>query len=118
MQRRKALGLTVIFAVAAVGAASCSSSSAPSTTTNTTEYFNAAVNGVVNPSNQTGGTLIYDLENSPDSTDPGNTYFDDMWDFNRLYGQSLMTYKSCPGACGHSSCRGSPRRRGWSVTTD
>jgi peptide/nickel transport system substrate-binding protein len=99
MQRHKALGLTVILAVTAVGAASCSSSSAP-TSTNTTEYYNAALTGVVNPSNQTGGTLIYDLENSPDSTDPGNTYFDDMWDFTRLYGQSLMTYKSCPGACG------------------
>jgi peptide/nickel transport system substrate-binding protein len=55
---------------------------------------------VANPSDQKGGTLVYDLENTPDSTDPGNTYFEDMWNFSRLYGQSLMTYKSCPGTCG------------------
>ena len=97
MQRRKALGLTAVIAVAAVGAAACSSTPA---TSSPAGHFNAALTGVVNLSNHKGGTLIYDLENSPDSTDPGNTYFDDMWDFTRLYGQSLMTYKSCPGTCG------------------
>lgn len=98
MQRRKVLALASVTAAAALAVAACASS-AP-TSTSSTESFNAAVTRVVNPSDHKGGTLVYDLENSPDSADPGNTYFEDMWNFSRLYGQSLMTYKSCPGKCG------------------
>jgi peptide/nickel transport system substrate-binding protein len=65
-----------------------------------TSGYNAAVNGVVNPSNQKGGTLTFGWSGAPDSTDPGNTYSASMWNFSRLYAMPLMTYKSCPGACG------------------
>jgi peptide/nickel transport system substrate-binding protein len=55
---------------------------------------------VVNPSDRTGGTIVFDSSSSPDSTDPGNTYYADMWNIVRLYGRSLVTYRSEPGAAG------------------
>jgi peptide/nickel transport system substrate-binding protein len=73
-------------------------SGAPSTATAAT--FNAALTGVVDPSARAGGTLAFGLDGTPDSTDPGNTYLEYMWNFSRLYTMPLMTYKSCPGACG------------------
>ncbi len=63
--------------------------------------FNAAVNNVVHPSGKkTSGTISFGLSSTPDSTDPGNTYYAFMWNFTRLYTMPLMTYKSCPGTCG------------------
>ena len=62
--------------------------------------FNAAVTKIVNPSSHKGGTIAFGLSNTPDSTDPANTYYAWMWNFSRLYTMPLMTYKSCPGACG------------------
>ncbi len=63
--------------------------------------FNAAVTGVVNPSSKKStGTLSFGLSSTPDSTDPGNTYYAFMWNITRLYTMPLMTYKSCPGTCG------------------
>src|SRR6266699_2305424 len=63
--------------------------------------FNAAVNRVLNPSNhKSRGTLSFGLSSILDSTDPGNTYYAFMWNFMRLYTMPLMTYASCPGACG------------------
>ena len=62
--------------------------------------FNAAVTKVVNPSSHKGGTLTFGDSSTPDSTDPGNTYYAFMWNLTRLYTMPLMTYKSCPGKCG------------------
>src|SRR5580692_13167837 len=105
MKRRSIIATTAVGAVAALLISACSSSGSSSSgsTNNTTPgtvAFNAGITSVVNPSTHKGGTLTYDLSNTPDSTDPGNTYYAFMWNFNRLYGQALMTYKSCPGSCG------------------
>src|ERR1019366_8580490 len=54
----------------------------------------------VNPSTHKGGTLTFGDSSTPDSTDPGNTYYAFMWNFTRLYTMPLMTYKSCSGSCG------------------
>jgi peptide/nickel transport system substrate-binding protein len=62
--------------------------------------FNAGITSVVNASTHKGGTLTYDLSNTPDSTDPGNTYYAFMLNFDRLYAMPMFTYKSCPGSCG------------------
>ncbi len=62
--------------------------------------FNAAVTTVVNPSSHKGGTINFGNSSTPDSMDPGNTYYAYMWNFVRLYTMPLMTYKSCPGSCG------------------
>lgn len=55
---------------------------------------------VVDPSGAAGGTLTFDLSGTPDSTDYQDTSDGFMWDFVRLYSMQLMTYRSCPGACG------------------
>jgi peptide/nickel transport system substrate-binding protein len=56
---------------------------------------------VVNPSNtKSSGTLTYGNSSTPDSLDPGNMYYAWEWNFSRYYTMPLMTYKSCPGACG------------------
>jgi peptide/nickel transport system substrate-binding protein len=104
MKRRRIMGLAAFGTVAALTLAACSSSSssgggagAPTTTSG----FNSAVTGIVNPSNKkTNGTISFGLSSTPDSTDPGNTYYAFMWNFTRLYTMPLMTFKSCPGACG------------------
>jgi len=55
---------------------------------------------VVNPSSAKGGTLIYDNSSTPDSFDPGNTYYAWVLNFDRLFAMPMFTYKSCPGNCG------------------
>ena len=56
---------------------------------------------MVNPSSKkTSGTINFGNSSTPDSMDPGNTYYAYMWNFTRLYTMPLMTYKSCPGKCG------------------
>jgi peptide/nickel transport system substrate-binding protein len=98
MRRRRTIGLAAFGATAAIVLAACGGGSTSSTTS--AAAFNAAVTSVVNPSTATGGTVIYDNSSTPDSTDPGNTYYAFMWNFTRLYATPLMTYKTCPGSCG------------------
>jgi peptide/nickel transport system substrate-binding protein len=85
------LGASVALALSGCGTAG-SGGSGPG--------FNAAIGKTVAPSTAKGGTITFDQSSVPDSTDPGNTYYAYNWDFTRLYATPLMTYKSCPGACG------------------
>ncbi|MBO0805565.1 MAG: ABC transporter substrate-binding protein [Nocardiopsaceae bacterium] len=66
------------------------------------ETFNAGATSVVNPSSHKGGTLTFALKNTPDSFDPGNTYYAWVIDMSRLWATPLTTYKSCPGACSNT----------------
>ncbi len=59
--------------------------------------FNAAMTGVVNASDKTGGTLKLANSGDWDNVDPADTYYGYSWDFSRLYGRSLMMFKSSPG---------------------
>ena len=95
-----ALGAVAAFALAACGGSSSSSSGGGSGSGSSSAGFNAAVTSVVNPSSHKGGTLTFGDSSTPDSTDPGNTYYAFMWNLTRLYTMPLMTYKSCPGKCG------------------
>ncbi len=63
-------------------------------------FFDEGISQVVRPSSTRGGTLTLDLAGLPDSTDYQDTSDVFMWDFARLYSMQLMTYRSCPGACG------------------
>jgi peptide/nickel transport system substrate-binding protein len=99
MKRRKIYGYGALAAVAALTLAACGSSSGGSGSVKTS--YDEALTKVVNPSGSTSsGTMTYDLSSVPDSTDYQNTYYAYMWNFVRLYSMQLMTYKSCPGACG------------------
>ena len=61
---------------------------------------NEALTQVINPSSATGGVLKLAEAGSPDSTDPGNTYYAYTWNFERLYARTLVTYNPAPGAAG------------------
>ena len=105
MKRRSTYAATVVAALAALVISACSSggstttsSTAPSTTGATA--FNAGITSVVNPSTTKGGTLTMDVRGTPDSFDPGNTYYAWVLDFDHLYTMPLFGYKSCPGTCG------------------
>jgi peptide/nickel transport system substrate-binding protein len=63
--------------------------------------FNAALTTVFNPSTKKGGTVKLANADDWDSLDPGDMYYGYEWDFVRLYGRSLLTFKSEPGATGN-----------------
>ncbi|MBV9208086.1 MAG: ABC transporter substrate-binding protein [Actinobacteria bacterium] len=105
MMRRRTMGLAALGASAALALAACSSGGSSSSGggggSTSAPAFNAGVTSVVNPSSAKGsGTINFGNSSTPDSTDPGNTYYANMWNFTRLYTMPLMTYKSCPGQCG------------------
>ena len=104
MKRRRIFAATALGAVAALLISACSSSGSSSSgsTTPTTAAvaFNAGVTSVVNASTHKGGTLTYDNSSTPDSFDPGNTYYAWVLNFDRLFVMPMFTYKSCPGNCG------------------
>jgi peptide/nickel transport system substrate-binding protein len=60
----------------------------------------ADANGVHNPSDATGGTIRMANSGDWDSLDPADMYYAYEWNFVRLYGRSLMMFKSAPGAEG------------------
>jgi peptide/nickel transport system substrate-binding protein len=114
MKRRRTFALAACALATGVTLAACSSGSSssgsPSSGSSGTgsgasggsQSFNAAVNGVVNPSAKKGGTLTFASSSTPDSFDPGNTYYAWTFNFSRLYASTLVTYKSAPGAAGNT----------------
>jgi peptide/nickel transport system substrate-binding protein len=106
MRRRRIFAATAVAAAGALLISACSSSSGSSgssgnnNTTPGTVAFNAGISAVVNPSTHKGGTLIFDNSSTPDSFDPGNTYYAWVLNFDRLFVMPMFTFKSCPGACG------------------
>jgi peptide/nickel transport system substrate-binding protein len=60
----------------------------------------AALTGVVRPSDAKGGTLKLVNSGDFDSLDPGNMYLAGSWDFSRLYARPLVTYTGGSGAQG------------------
>jgi peptide/nickel transport system substrate-binding protein len=91
--------IALAAAVTAVSALAACSGNAPAAG-NASAGYDAALTAVVHPSGHRGGTVIFDDSGTPDSTDPGNTYIGYMWNFVRLYGRTLVTYRSAPGAAG------------------
>jgi peptide/nickel transport system substrate-binding protein len=104
MKRRKIMATAAVTLAAALGMAACSSSGSSSgsgtSSSGSGATFDAGSTSVVNPSSAKGGTLTMALSSTPDSLDPGNTYYAWVLDFDNLFTMPLFTYKSCPGACG------------------
>ena len=123
MRRRRIFGTAAAGAAAALMLAACSSGGGSgngngnSGSSSSKAAYNAGITGIVNPSTHKGGTLTFDWRSTPDSLDPGNTYFAADWDFARFYSQALTTYKNCPGACGRRSSLVSPARSARLATT-
>ncbi|MGW4803815.1 ABC transporter substrate-binding protein [Kitasatospora sp. NPDC004272] len=62
--------------------------------------FNAAVDKVVNPSEQKGGTLNLWSSTDVDSLDPGRAYYASVWNYERFYTRTLLAYDGKPGKAG------------------
>ena len=74
MKRQNVIPLATVGLAAAVALPACSRSGPP-IPQHTSADYDAALTAVVNPSTHTGGTIIFDNNTVPDSTDPGNTYY-------------------------------------------
>ncbi len=63
--------------------------------------FNAALTGVVNPSDKKGGTLKLTNHDNPDSYDPVRAYYANIWNFMKgYYVRTLVTNQAKPGEDG------------------
>jgi peptide/nickel transport system substrate-binding protein len=62
--------------------------------------YNAGNSAIVNKSDAAGGVVKYSLSSTPDSFDPGNTYYAFVWDSSRLWARALTTFKPAPGKDG------------------
>lgn len=70
------------------------------TETSATAGFDAAVGGIVRPTDVAGATLRLTRTDDFDSLDPGNTYYAYTWNFLRLIGRTLVTFDTAPGKDG------------------
>jgi len=95
-----AVGVSAALVLAACGGGGGAGNQQPGTQTSASG-FNAASTSVVNPSDKKGGTLKFANEGDWDTLDPGETYYAYSWNFARLYGRSLMMFKSAPGKEGN-----------------
>jgi peptide/nickel transport system substrate-binding protein len=95
-----AVGVSAALVLAACGGGGAGNNEQPGTQTSASG-FNAASTSVVNPSDKKGGTLKFANEGDWDTLDPGETYYAYSWNFARLYGRSLMMFKSAPGKEGN-----------------
>jgi peptide/nickel transport system substrate-binding protein len=90
-----------LAAVAALGLSACgggsSSNGNSGSGSSSTPAFNAALDKVFNPSTHKGGVIKVANNDDWDTLDPGETYYGYSWDFARLYGRSLVMFKSAPG---------------------
>ncbi|ACU70214.1 extracellular solute-binding protein family 5 [Catenulispora acidiphila DSM 44928] len=114
MNRSKLLGGVALAACVALAASACSSSktnsgsSAPTTAvttlpsgnTSAATGFNAAVTGIVRPTDAEGGTMTLVDRSDFDSLDPGNTYDAFSWSIIGDWARPLMTYAQQPGNAG------------------
>lgn len=100
MRRSKTTFVLAGAAVAALVASACGGGNGGGGTAGKAPAYNAGITGVVNPSDHKGGTVVYQLSSTPDSMDPGNTYYAFMWDFSRVYARALTTFQPAPGSTG------------------
>ena len=88
----------------ALGLSACSGGTSTKTATggagSSTNAFNAGLNTVFHPSDKKGGIVKMADESTPDSLDPGDTYYGYQWDFIRTYGRALTMFKPAPGKPG------------------
>jgi peptide/nickel transport system substrate-binding protein len=96
-----AVGVSAALVLAACGGGGGAGNQQGSSNQNSQAGFNAASTSIVNPSDKKGGTLKLANPGDWDTLDPGETYYGYAWNFARLYGRSLMMFKSAPGKEGN-----------------
>jgi peptide/nickel transport system substrate-binding protein len=102
MRSRRKVVVGALSAVAALVLAACGGGNVASSGGSGSGGGGGAAdaNGVHNPSTEKGGTLRFANSGDWDSLDPADTYYAYSWDFIRLYGRSLVMFKSAPGKDG------------------
>ncbi|MDH6112919.1 peptide/nickel transport system substrate-binding protein [Kitasatospora sp. MAP12-15] len=101
MRRSRTLALAAVATTAVLVVSGCSSSKTAGPTGSGASGANAATTGIVNASDHKGGTVTYEMKGTPDSFDPGNTYYAYIYNFSRLYGRPLMTFAPGSGQAGN-----------------
>ena len=96
-----AVGLSASLVLAACGGGGGAGTQQGTGNQGAQAAFDAASTSVVNPSDAKGGTLKFANSGDWDTLDPGETYYAYSWNFARLYGRSLMMFKSAPAKEGN-----------------
>jgi peptide/nickel transport system substrate-binding protein len=99
MTRRPVAGAIAVGATLTLALAACGGDDTTTSQGSTTQAdYNAGVGKVFNPSEAKGGTLRMAHSGDWDSLDGADTYYAYSWNFFRLYGRTLTTFPSAPGA--------------------
>ncbi|MER7583000.1 ABC transporter substrate-binding protein [Kitasatospora sp. NPDC097691] len=105
MRRSRTVALTAAAAAAVLVVTGCSSSPKKSDDNSSSASggggANAATKNIVNASDKKGGTVTYEMKGTPDSLDPGNTYYAYIYNFSRLYARPLTTFNPAAGEDGN-----------------
>ncbi|MET8540510.1 ABC transporter substrate-binding protein [Kitasatospora sp. NPDC004799] len=105
MRRSRTVALTAAAAAAVLVVTGCTSSSksggSSSASGSAGGGANAATKSIVNASDKKGGTVTFEMKGTPDSLDPGNTYYAYIYNFSRLYSRALTTFNPAPGEEGN-----------------
>ena len=98
---RVLVAATAVLALGLTTACGGSKDDSSSTTSAAKPEFNGALSKIYNPSDKKGGTIKLANSGDWDTLDPGETYYGYSWNFLRLYGRSLLTFKTQPGDAGN-----------------
>ncbi|MFJ3789007.1 ABC transporter substrate-binding protein [Kitasatospora sp. NPDC090091] len=107
MRRSRTVALTAAAAAAVLVVTGCSSSSKSGDSSSSASGSSAgagadaATKGIVNASDKKGGTVTFEMRGTPDSLDPGNTYYAYIYNFSRLYARPLTTFQPAAGEEGN-----------------
>ncbi|MFI6157649.1 ABC transporter substrate-binding protein [Kitasatospora sp. NPDC051170] len=107
MRRTRTVALTAAAAAAVLVVTGCGSSSkggsssASAGSNDSSAGENAATKNIVNVSDKKGGTVTFEMKGTPDSLDPGNTYYAYIYNFSRLYARPLTTFNPAAGEAGN-----------------
>ena len=104
MTRNRTLAAAALVATLTLTATACGGSKGGSSSDaskgSSAGGFNAAVGKVFNPSDKKGGTINLWTSTDADSWDPARAYYASVWNFQRYYARTLLTYDSKPGKDG------------------
>ncbi|MFJ9554397.1 ABC transporter substrate-binding protein [Nocardiopsis sp. NPDC101807] len=94
--RKRTLGFVALGAAASIFLSACGGGGSEGGDTQANGTYDQGSTEIVNPSDQTGGTLRYAISSDFDSTDPGDTYYGFSWNFTRYYARTLLAFTPAP----------------------
>ncbi|MGW8531932.1 MULTISPECIES: ABC transporter substrate-binding protein [Nocardiopsidaceae] len=94
--RKRTLGFVALGAAASIFLSACGGGGSEGGDTQANGAYDQGSTEIVNPSDQTGGTLRYAISSDFDSTDPGDTYYGFSWNFTRYYARTLLAFTPAP----------------------